>query len=164
MCARTVPGTCPFCLHFRTQLSPGWMGLRLHLHSSLGFQLGPGRVKSTPGTCRALHCWTCTPGCWGKREAAEKTQTNTEAGSEGKEKTWMKQSRRTGEIKTKELVTGYLRPVFHFANASLHAQSTETRLQLCPFPDIPQPNLFKAESLCTISEKNEWVSSITALL
>ena len=144
-----VPGTCPFYLHFRAQLSPGWMWLCLYLHTSLGIQLGPGGLTEHPrylegSTLLNLHTWAMTntapgtsPGCWGKREAAKKTQTNRDADSEEKEEPWTKQTRRRGEIKTKELVTGYPRPVSHFASASLHLQSTETHLQLCPFPDTP---------------------------
>lgn len=56
----------------------------------------------------------------GEREAAKKTQTNREADSEEKEELCTKQTRRRGELKTRELVTGYPRPVSHFTGTSLH--------------------------------------------
>lgn len=149
MFARMVPSTCQFYLHFRDHLSPGWTWLCLYHHPTLAIHLGPGGVTKHHSCLEGsmpldLHIrpWQTQPlgphqdaggkGKLLKRPRPTEKQTLRRKRNHG-------QHRLRGEIKTKELVSGYPR--------SVSLQSIEMHLQLCPFPDTPQLNLFKAEPL-----------------
>lgn len=111
MFARMVPSTCPFYLHFRAHLSPGWTWMACTITLLRPFVWVMEGSQSITGTWRALCRWTCTPGpwqtqplgtssgCWGKTEVAKKIQTNREANSEEKEKPWTTQAGRRNKDK-----------------------------------------------------------------
>lgn len=117
MFARMVPSTCPFYLHFRAHLSPRWTWMACTITLLRPFVWVMEGSQNVTGTWRALCRWTCTPGpCQtqplGPHQDAEgkgrllKRSRPTEKQTVRRKRNHG-QHRLGGEIKTKELVTGY---------------------------------------------------------